>query len=134
MKLSQRVYEFSILIGLIAAIYLYGFAFDDFSETELVWLSYGWIAALVFGMHGVIACELNEIIAAGKAETEGEALRVRREAKDRSLFSKLSSVMIWSFMLTTAATNRRPFLSAVLATVVWMALLAFFFEAIFPQL
>ena len=135
MKLSKRVYEFAIVVGLIATIYLYGFAFDDFSETELVQLSYVWMAAFVFGTHGLIAYELNDIIETGPAETTQEALRVRKETKNRSMFSKLSTLMLPSFLLITAATDRRrAFLSAVLATLIWMVLLVFFFEVIFPGL
>ena len=134
MKRSKHVYEFAILIGLVAAVYLYGFSFDDFSETELVRLSYGWFAALVFGTHGLIACELKEVFDAGEAETPREALRVRRQTKNRSLLSIFASVALPSFLLITSATDRRPFLTALLATVIWIALLAFFFEAIFPSL
>ena len=67
--MKQHLYEFIFLAGLFGAVYLYGFSFDDFSETELVRLSYLWVAALVFGMHGLIASELNEIVASGQAAT-----------------------------------------------------------------
>ena len=135
MKPSKNVYELFLVIGLLSALYLYVIAFDDFSETELVRLSYGWIAALIFGTHGLIGVELNEIVASGRAASFREALEVRRETKDRSIFSKAASVMLWSYLLITAASeHKRPFLSAVLATVIWIALLAFFLEAIFPSL
>ena len=135
MNLSKRVFEFAILIGLIAIIFIYSFAFDDFSETELVRLSYLWFSACIFGTHGLISYELKTIVDAGQAETAKEALKVRSENKDRSIFSKVSSLMLWSFLLITAATDRlRPVLSAVLATIIWILLLAFFFEAIFPGL
>ena len=135
MKLPKRVYEFAILLGLIAAVGIYGFGFDYFSETELVQLSYLWIAALAFGAHGLIASELSEIIEAGQAETTSEALGVRGKNKNRSLFSKFSTLLLPSFLLITAPTNlRNPILIAVLATVIWLMLLVFFFEGIFPGL
>ena len=135
MNLSKRVFEFAILIGLVAIIYIYSFAFDDFSETELVRLSYLWFSACIFGTHGLISYELKALVDSGQAETARDALKVRSQNKERSLFSKVSSLMLWSFMLITAATDRRrPFLSAVLATIIWILLLAFFFEAIFPGL
>ena len=134
MKLSKHVYEAAILIGLAAAVYLYGFAFDDFSETDLVRLSYGWFAALIFGTHGLIASELKDIFEAGQAETTSEALSVRKKTENRSILSKLATVMLPSYLLMTTATNRNPLLTAILASVIWIALLAFFFEAIFPAL
>ena len=135
MKHSKRLYELIFLAGLFGTVYLYAFAFDDFSETELVRLSYLWVAALVFGTHGLIATELDEIVTAGRAETTKEAFEVRRKMGGRSFLSKMASVMMPSFLLVTAAGSRqRPFLTAVLATVLWIAGLAFFFEAIFPGL
>ncbi len=135
MKLQKHLYELLFLAGLFAAVYLYGFAFDDFSETELVRLSYVWIGAIVFGAHGLIAWELREIMAAGQAETPQEALRVRSKTEGRSLLSKLSSSMLWSFLGVRALFGgRRPVLLAVAATLIWLAGLAFFFEAIFPAL
>ncbi len=135
MKLQKHLYELLFLAGLFAAVYLYGFAFDDFSETELVRLSYLWIGALVFGVHGLIASELDEIMAAGHAETIEDALRVRAETKGRSLLSKLASAMLLSFRGVRALFGgRSPFLQTVAATVLWLAALAFFFEAIFPSL
>ena len=132
---ARRVYEGIFLAGLLAAVYLYGMAFDDFSETALVRLSYGWVAALVFGTHGLIACEVKDTIASGHAATTREALTIRKETPNRSFPSRLASVMLWSFLLTTSVSDRRnPFLSAVLATMIWTAVLVFFFEAIFPEL
>ena len=131
---SKHVYEAAILIGLAAAVYLYGFAFDDFSETDLVRLSYGWFAALIFGTHGLIASELKEIFEAGQAETTREAIGIRKKTENRPVLSKFASLMLPSYLLMTTAANRSSFLTAVLATVIWIALLAFFFEAIFPSL
>ena len=135
MKRSKHRYEFIFLAGLFGAVYLYGFSFDDFSETALVRLSYLWIAALVFGTHGLIASELSEIVASGQAATIKEAFEVRKKMEGRSFLSKMASVMMPSFLLLTAAgDHKRPFFSAVLATVLWIAGLVFFFEAIFPSL
>ncbi len=133
--MKQHRYELIILAGFFGAVYLYGVAFNDFSETELVRLSYLWIAALVFGTHGLIASELNEIVASGQAATIGEAFDVRKKMEGRTFLSKMASVMMPSFRLLAAANDpKRPFFCAVLATVLWIAGLAFFFEAIFPAL
>jgi hypothetical protein len=135
MNLSNRFFELCMLLGLLGAIYLYGFAFDDFSETDLVRVSYLWVAAIIFGTHGLLAHEFKTIRASGRAETTPDVLDVRKKAENRSLFSKVATAMLWSFLLTTTeATRAQPIRSAALATVIWVAGLAFFFEAIFPAL
>lgn len=124
-----------MLIGLIVAIYLYGFAFDDFSETELVQVSYIWIAAIIFGTHGLLAYEYAALLTEDETLTTTEVLKQRREQPNRSLFSKISSAFLWSFLLmTTAPSRRRPVLCGLLAVVIWIAGLIFFFEVIFPEL
>ncbi len=135
MSRSKRVYELVMLAGLAAAVYLYAFHFDDFSETALVRISYLWIGALAFGGHGLLAGELNAIIEAGQAETRMEARQVRARQEGRSLLSRFATLWMLSYLLITPSKGRsRPFLTALLATVLWLAVLAFFLEAIFPQL
>lgn len=117
------------------ACYLYFMAFDNFSETELVRLSYGWVTLLIFGAHGLIATEVNTIMASDEASTVQEALSIRSKNKGRSLLSRLSSLFIWSvFLVQMLSDMRRPFLFALLAAIIWGGGLAFFFEAIFPSL
>ena len=136
MTRSKRLFEFFILAGLIAALYLYAFAFNDFSETELVYLSYAWIGALVFGTHGLLGYEFSQVLTDGEAAKPlGEILTARRQLPDRSFFSKVATLFLWSFLLTTpASTRHRPLACALLATVIWVAGLMFFFEVIFPEL
>lgn len=130
-----RIYEALIALGLGAAVYLYVVAFDDFSETELVRLSYLWIGALAFGLHGLLASELSALVAAGEAATTREAVGRLGEQPHRSWLSRLSIGALPTLMvLTNEPTRRKPFFAALLATVLVLAALAFFFEAIFPGL
>lgn len=131
----KHIYELLLLAGVSGAIYLYAFAFDAFSETELVRLSYLWIVALIFGSHGLIASELNEVVATTEASTLKEALPLWRKLPERSFFSKLAGLFQFSFIPTLAlAGGRQPFLIALMAVLFWIAGLVFFFEAVFPAL
>lgn len=52
----QRYFFLGTLIsGLLLMFYLYLLHFDDFSETELVRVSYYWLPLIIFGLSGVIA-------------------------------------------------------------------------------
>ena len=130
-----RLYEAFIALGLGAAVYLYVVAFDDFSETALVRLSYVWVGVLAFGLHGRLASELSAAVAAGEAETTRAAVGVIEKKPGRSWFARLSIVALPTLLLfTNEPTRRKPFLAALLVTVLVLATLAFFFEAIFPSL
>lgn len=51
----QRYFYLGTLIGgLLLMIYLYLLHFDDYSETELVKLSYYWSPLIVFGLFGLL--------------------------------------------------------------------------------
>lgn len=130
-----RLYEAFIALGMGAAVYLYLVAFDDFSETELVRLSYGWIGVLAFGLHGLLASQLSAAVAAGEAETTRAAIGTLEKKPNRSWLARLSLVAFPTLLLfTNEPTRRKPVLAALLATVLVLAALAFFFEAIFPSL
>ncbi|MFQ5572376.1 MAG: hypothetical protein ACE5G0_22090 [Rhodothermales bacterium] len=135
MSTSKRVYEGLILAGIFTAIYVYGFAFNDFSETELVRLSYVWIPAIIFGTHGLIATEANEIVEAGRAASHHEAVPLRAHEEGRTLLSRFSSLLLVSYYLVLMiADGRRPVLLALMAAVLWTIALSVFFEGIFPAL
>ena len=135
MNRSKHAFELVFLAGLFGAAYLYIFAFDDFSETELVRLSYLWVSAVVFGTHGLIATEVKEIMTTGEADDEKAALNVRKAMNDRSVLSKLASLLIWSYLVIGHLVSwKRPWGVASMGALVWLGGLAFFFETIFPAL
>lgn len=134
MSLPKRFYEFLLLLGLVAMIYLYAVAFDDFSETELVQLSYGWLALVVFGAHGLIASEIESLQEAGGL-TYAEARRARGQQPNRSPFSYMATFFMLSFEIVRKLFGARsPLVLAATATVLWLGALFLFLEGIFPAL
>lgn len=136
MRLPKRFYEFLFLLGLVAMVYLYTVAFDDFSETELVQLSYGWVGLIVFGAHGLIATEADAILAASSDTLAyRDALRLRSQQPGRSPFSYMAGFFGLSFAVVHKFVGgRNPLYLAVAATIVWLGLLFLFLEGIFPSL
>lgn len=52
----QRYFYLGTLIGgLLLMFYLYLLHFNDYSETQLVKLSYYWLPLIVFGFYGLMA-------------------------------------------------------------------------------
>lgn len=51
MKLNS--FTISLLLGAVYMVYLYVFAFDQYSETALVQLSFIWIPLMIYGMAGL---------------------------------------------------------------------------------
>ncbi|MEM6345460.1 MAG: hypothetical protein AAF927_16330 [Bacteroidota bacterium] len=49
----RSIFITSILVAFAIMGYLYLYAFDDHSETELVRLSYNWFPFLIFGLTGL---------------------------------------------------------------------------------
>ena len=52
-KWIRQVFIITMLVGTGLVLFLYGMYFNDFSETELVNLSFVWIACLAFGFSGL---------------------------------------------------------------------------------
>ncbi|NRB51476.1 MAG: hypothetical protein HRU41_27640 [Saprospiraceae bacterium] len=92
----QRYFFLGTLIsGLLLMFYLYLLHFDDFSETELVRVSYYWLPLIIFGLSGLAAVN----------------------TKDRGGYLRLGST---------------PLAYALIRTIIAVAIMVFFFEAIFP--
>ncbi|HMB90130.1 MAG TPA: hypothetical protein VKP65_04735 [Rhodothermales bacterium] len=135
MEREKHIYEFFFLAGVFGAVYLYAFHFDDFSETELVRVSYLWIAALVFGAHGVIATEVKALMDAGQATTYQEGLTARGKQENRSFLSRLATVFLPSYLGIMALFKiKQPFLVALTAATGWIFALFLFLEGIFPAM
>ena len=135
MERGKHLYEFFFLAGVFGAVYLYAFHFDDFSETELVRVSYLWIAALVFGAHGISATEVKALMDAGQAETYHAAITARGKQENRSFLSRLAGVFLPSYLGIMALFKmKQPLLVALTAVVGWIFVLFLFLEGIFPSL
>ncbi|MEZ5040747.1 MAG: hypothetical protein R2828_12660 [Saprospiraceae bacterium] len=53
--MQRYVYLGALIGGLLLMFYLYLLHFDDYSETELVKLSYYWLPLTIFGFYGLLA-------------------------------------------------------------------------------
>ncbi len=58
--LGLMAYNFSIVIALSLIGYIYGYAFDDFSERELLQATLFWYLPLVFGIYGRAATKIKQ--------------------------------------------------------------------------
>ncbi len=132
--MPKRLYELAFLGGLLLMMYLYLFHFDDFSETELVRISYVWLPAIIFGTHGLIAQAIHALKEADASLDTSGAISAWTKT-DRSIFERLATVFIPSYLGVQALFGgKSPLLLAIAATLIWVGLLIFFFEAIFPSL
>ena len=121
------VYLMSITLGICLAVYIYGFKFDDLSETQLVNLTPAWMFPVVFGIYGFIAQQLIRLVQNGQAETLREAVYVWTRA-----FGALGLIPMLPFLMV--ARWQHSLATAFLAALVWAILLAVFFSAVFPHL
>lgn len=135
MKNGNHLYEFFFLAGFFGAVYLYAFHFDDFSETELVRVSYAWIAALVFGGHGIIASEVKAVLDTDAAATVNQSITARGKLENRSYLSRLATVFLFSYVgIVSLLKLKQPLPIALVAVAGWIGALFLFLEGIFPGL
>lgn len=132
--MHKRIYELSFFGGIMLMIYLYLFHFDDLSETELVRVSYLWVPAIIFGSHGLIAQAIHERKEADASMSTGDAMSAWMDS-DCSFFERLAILFIPSYLgIQALFGGKNPLLLAIASALVWVGLLIFFFEAIFPSL
>lgn len=122
----RGVYLFAIFAGIAGAAYIYGIAFDDLGEEQLVQLSALWVLPVVFGIYGFVAEKLLRL------KAQGDGLTIAKAA------------LIWTNALPIAGiVLLLPFLFvkgksaldiAFLATLFWALLLIVFFAVLFPLL
>lgn len=129
-RLSLKpLYLMALFAGLAFAVYLYGVAFDELSESELVTLSPAWVILLVFGVTGLAADSAAKRVAAGEAEDLAEGLRAALQ------HAPIVRVFLLPLLIFNAAkATPSAFLVAIYVAGVWALLLYFFFVVIFDQL
>ena len=85
----QRYFFLGTLIsGLLLMFYLYLLHFNDYSETELVRVSYYWLPLIIFGLAGVIAVS---------KEDKGEDLRMGNTPLVYALIRTLIGLVLMVF-------------------------------------
>ncbi len=122
-KSLEWFYKLSIAAGMLLAIYLYLFAFNDFSEEELVMLSFVWVLALHFGSVGLYGEKAVKLVLKGEVNTFQEGLQ------KASIFLRPIPYMLYRFTKLSS-----PLWLSYLTALVWAILLVLFFVGIFPAL
>ncbi len=122
----RGLYQAAIAGGVIGALYVYGVAFDELSEEQLIQLSALWLLPVVFGIYGFVAERLLQL------QDEGDDLSIARAAlMSTSALPVIGIVLLLPFLFVK---HNNPIGLAFLATLVWAVLLFGFFAVIFPLL
>ena len=125
--LELKVYNFSIVIAVALIGYIYGFAFDDFSETELLQATLFWYLPLVFGIYGRTATKIEHSMDRG--------VSLQKQLATTSLIVRFTGLLGVVFFFPFFFVSKGSALKvAVVGTVVWLVLLEIFFVGIWPSL
>jgi len=150
----KSLYWICAIGGVASAIYIYGIAFDSFSETELIAISASWFLPMIFGIYGLIATRMmaektDEVLDYTKLEVNqapsnnkrGTTAQIFGSGMGRligriPLIGIVVGLVVLAFFLPFLATKKMksPFLAALSATGIWAALLFVFLFGIFPSL
>jgi len=129
----KALYPILLALGILIAIYIYGFAFDSFSETQLVSITPLWFFFIVFGGYGYFAeSMMKRIVEKGEQNLSQAYKKWVGGFLHAHLFLGLMAVIILSpfaFIKT-----RNSLLIAFAGSAMWGILLLIFFQAIFPAL
>ena len=125
--LGLMAYNFSIVIALALIGYIYGYAFDDFSETELLQATLFWYLPLVFGIYGRTATKIKQSMDRG--------VSLQKQLATTSLIVRFTGPLGLAFFFPFFFVSKGSALKvAVVGTVVWLVLLEIFFVGIWPSL
>ena len=125
--LELKVYNFSIVIAVALIGYIYGYAFDDFSETELLQATLFWYLPLVFGIYGRTATKIKQSMDRG--------VSLQKQLAKASLIVRFTGLFGLVFFFPFFFVSKGSALKvAVVGTVVWLVLLEIFFVGIWPSL
>ncbi len=114
-----------IAVALIG--YIYGYAFDDFSETELLQATLFWYLPLVFGIYGRTATKIKQSMDRG--------VSLQKQLATTSLIVRFTGPLGLAFFFPFFFVSKGSALKvAVVGTVVWLVLLEIFFVGIWPSL
>ncbi|OFY29778.1 MAG: hypothetical protein A2275_10795 [Bacteroidetes bacterium RIFOXYA12_FULL_35_11] len=124
------IYPFFIGAGVFFMFYLYGFAFDSFSETMLVNLSPLWFCSIMFGIYGFIGEKAVRFVTDGKAKNfrEGYSLWQRQTSPLVLVFG------LFLFFPLNFIRRLSALWAAFVGALFWMILLMLFIHGIFPSL
>lgn len=124
--MQKRLYQSAVCVGLALAVYIYGVAFDEMSETALVRITPLWFFPLVFGLYGLLAEKALCMVAEGRATDLSSAVQTWVRA-----LGLIGLVIAAPFAFLRSG---RPMRVAASAAALWALLLIVFFEGVFPNL
>jgi hypothetical protein len=121
------IYNFSIVIAVVLIGYIYGYAFDDLSETELLQATLFWYLPLVFGIYGRTATKIKQSMDRG--------VSLQKQLATASLLVRFTGPLGLAFFFPFFFVSKGSALKvAVVGAVVWLVLLETFFVGIWPSL
>lgn len=120
------LYTIFIIAALAIVVYVYGIAFDSFSETVLVQVTPLWFFLLIFGIYGFVAEKINKNMREGKSDSLPKAAS--------TVINSIPLVgPIFMFPLYFVR-GKNSVVVALLGSLIWGVLLFIFFQFVFPQL
>jgi hypothetical protein len=127
------LYPMLLGAGITMVVYIYMFAFDDFSETAMVRITPIWFFFIIFGLYGYFAEYMMNKVIVGEGENISDAYnRWLSRFLRRHIFPGFILMIIllpFSFI-----KFRNSLLIAFTGSFIWGILLFIFFAAIFPAL
>jgi hypothetical protein len=121
------VYNLAILIALTLIIYIYGIAFDDFSETELIQATLLWYLPFVFGIYGRTATKLHY--------ARNRGLSIKKQLYLSSLIVRYTGIVGVTFFFPFLVCRQGPPIKiALVGSAIWLVLLELFFLVLWPSL
>jgi len=128
------LYKLSIFGSLAGMVSIYLVFFNQLSETQLVQITPIWFLPFYFGVCGVFSENALHLVLNRKAANFKEALQ--KVFADTPGLTSLISQMVFLPLYTLLPLKNvsSPFRLAIITTVAWAAILAFFFGSIFPSL
>ena len=122
----RGLYRFAIIIGITGAAYIYGVAFNELSEEQLVQLTAFWLLPIVFGIYGFVAEKLLRL-----KEQDDELTIARAALIWTNALPFVGIVLLLPFLIIR---GKNAITIAFLATLLWALLLVVFFLVLFPLL
>lgn len=120
------LYVTALTAGVLCAALVHLVMFNEFSESELVTITPLWFFPIVFGLYGFVSQRLLRRIAAGRAETLGQAARMSIDVA-----GPWAAPVLFPFLVLRW---RSSLLVSLAAAVFWAVVLWVFFAVLFPTL
>lgn len=124
---TRWLYNLAILTGLGLIVFIYGFAFDNLSENQLVQATLYWYTPLIFGIYGRTAVQLRHLLPQG--------LSLQRTLHQISFVFRISPLfnLVFFFPFFFFSSDK-PIKIALMGSALWLGMLGLFFYGIWPSL